>query len=234
MASFLIICAIIIVIYLFSKGRSNHKQHPSYTSRHQWDGEFEPKSAPRKNVLGVNSFSSSLVYLIDMSSLSCTCQDWKDRRAGFRDDDPRRMCKHLIRQYFITKQRFPKFLDKYQQNLSHYAKGGKGYLPFSDRKFIEIDGEKIELFIPTGDLTSSWVPVYCNGKSYVFEANERRWGGDMLPLNSAIIESNIPKLITNTHISSSIHVVNAVSKVTSGAKGSDSSEYADSESMPFL
>lgn len=49
--------------------------------------------------ISVRSTMGDETYLVNCARIHCTCEDFKKRRASYSPEDPRRVCKHIFRQF---------------------------------------------------------------------------------------------------------------------------------------
>lgn len=97
-------------------------------------------------------------YLTNVSELTCSCLDWKLKRAHYKKNDPRRLCKHLINKFDLVMPeilKLPSFLIPYHYKIIQYRNDRKGFLNyytnayfFEDSTLFEINhGENFDIFI---------------------------------------------------------------------------------------
>jgi len=64
-------------------------------------------------------------YKTNISNLTCCCRNWLLLRSNFDLDDPRRLCKHLIRQ--MKDSNISAVLNKYKSEIYFYKDKDKGF-----------------------------------------------------------------------------------------------------------
>ena len=139
------------------------------------------------NQLNIKSFTGNEEYKIDVLEITCTCPDFSDRRSGFNRDDPRRLCKHLIRA-LLENGELPESMDKYCDKLQGIADEGRGF-PLT-KKLVNhlIDGYPFEIWLcdtqNISDPKYAWCDVYEKGKRYAYNIIEKRWSYKDAPKNS--------------------------------------------------
>lgn len=132
---------------------------------------FKMEQVPADSVK-VLSRASGKTYYVRPEQLSCNCPDWQKRRQQFKQDDPRRLCKHLV-QYYIGQNKLPKSLSLYQEALEwFYKKGWK----------IPADKEITKFSTPQGDVAyfkdredDIWYSVCFQGKRYGWDKRGNSW-----------------------------------------------------------
>ena len=116
----------------------------------------------------VKSSSGTQYYTVDPTNLSCTCPDFTERRADFPRSDPRRLCKHLMKQ-----------IDEYSifdLDTAHEVAdvpAGRGF-PMVDRHLTTINGERVTAHLPA-NRNRPWVNIYIGQERYGYNVDEERW-----------------------------------------------------------
>ncbi|MDF1884489.1 hypothetical protein JHD49_11110, partial [Sulfurimonas sp. SAG-AH-194-C21] len=58
------------------------------------------------------------IYETDVESLTCSCLDWKQQRAKYALDNPKRLCKHLIDKLDV--EDLPESMKYFKENILYY------------------------------------------------------------------------------------------------------------------
>lgn len=118
-------------------------------------------------------------YITDTIVQTCSCKDWKNTRYKYEKDDPRRLCKHLIKQ--INLENLPKNLIPFKQSIAFYKEERRGFkrriysiikIPDTDLIVLYQQGW-IDVFNSEGELYSLVLYDYIN--------EDIKWSGDMHP-----------------------------------------------------
>lgn len=128
-------------------------------------------------IIEVESFSGSGNYQLDLNTLSCSCPDFQKRRTHFDAEDPRRLCKHLIKE-----------IDPFD-----YFNGDSAYhilaidsnhgFPTGEKIIISAGNETITAYINT-DKNKVWIDVFDSQDRYGFNVKEQRWSYGTGPKHS--------------------------------------------------
>lgn len=70
----------------------------------------------------------SVEYSVDLDGLTCSCEHFLNRTYRFNRDDPRRLCKHLIRT--VIQYGIPEYLKQHENEIAFFAARG---MAFSNR-----------------------------------------------------------------------------------------------------
>jgi len=81
-------------------------------------------------------------YETDVNNLTCTCKNWTLLRSQFPIDDPRRLCKHLIKKIDINKM--DNNLNRYKYEIEFYKNKNSGF-PDDFNTLIDIEGTSYKL-----------------------------------------------------------------------------------------
>lgn len=81
-------------------------------------------------------------YETDINNLTCTCKNWKLLRSQFPIDDPRRLCKHLIKKIDIDNM--DSNLNRYKYEIKFYKNKNSGF-PDDFNTLIDIEGTSHKL-----------------------------------------------------------------------------------------
>ncbi len=118
---------------------------------------------------------------INSRSITCSCQDFRKVREQFRHDDPRRLCKHLVKS-FIDASSLPEDLVFFRKGIERCAEGHIGF-PADRRRFDRyICGKRLSLMAP-GEMTEEyrWVDVYYGDGLYSYSPKGGAWANDAAP-----------------------------------------------------
>ena len=118
---------------------------------------------------------------INARSLTCSCQDFREGREQFRHDDPRRLCKHLVRS-FVDAGFLPADLQLFKEGVERSALEHEGFP--ADRKRFDtlLRGKAFTVMIP-GDIAveGSLIDVYCEAKCYRYSPSLEKWAEEAIP-----------------------------------------------------
>lgn len=81
-------------------------------------------------------------YETDINNLTCSCKNWKLLRSQFPIDDPRRLCKHLIKKIDIDNM--DSNLNRYKYEIKFYKNKNSGF-PDDFNTLIDIEGTSHKL-----------------------------------------------------------------------------------------
>ena len=129
-----------------------------------------------------SSYDINIFYEVNPRVITCTCPDFNETHADYLKDDPRRLCKHLIR-VFHEKDNLPDDLKFFKEGIEFFAGRKSGFPPSTYRKNTSINGEKIEIFFDEYDDTrhSLWISIYWKGKKYGHDLIVGSWGYSNIP-----------------------------------------------------
>lgn len=115
---------------------------------------------------------------INTKAITCSCADFRKEREQFRHDDPRRLCKHLVRS-FTDANSLPEDLILYKEGIERSAGGHRGF-PTNRTRFDElISGKRISIMIPK-EITEEdpWIDVYCDSRRYSYSPGLEKWADE--------------------------------------------------------
>ena len=139
----------------------------------------------------VDSFTGMDEYKIDPKTLSCSCHDFKKRRKGFKQEDPRRLCKHLLSLVDASG-------DEHEVSIiEHYKDIEKGY-PLGHKVSKDFDSGKVTAFISEYS-DYDWMNVFVAGHGYGFHFRDKRWGYRKKPPNAKTVTQWMLKEWKNIH-----------------------------------
>ena len=121
--------------------------------------------------------------------LTCSCPDFTSQRTEYRADDPRRLCRHLVKKLW-EKDSLPAEFLEYREELVEENKGGlKGFYPYAHRENTLIRGKNLVIFADAYDENSSLyqITLFYDGKRYIYEPETGKWGGGKIPEHAEVI-----------------------------------------------
>ena len=106
-------------------------------------------------------------YNTDIYNLTCTCKNWKLLRSKFEINDPRRLCKHLMKKLDINTIQGE--LNRYKLDIKFYKDKNKGF--YDDfNEIMDITNTSYKLFYK---YAYDWMSIYSqNGEKYGVLTNE--------------------------------------------------------------
>jgi len=128
---------------------------------------------------------TSETYQVDPFGLSCSCLDWRRRRASFSREDPRRLCKHLTALAADGKLLLPPAAEVHRPAILACARRDWGFFLGGLARLV-VDGEGVAFY--GADKSTEWLNVVTGGELYGFNVDERRWSYNKKPRNHAAIE----------------------------------------------
>ncbi len=153
------------------------------------DNKFDPLQFDYNESSKTNN---QLEYNTNIKKISCTCKDWKETRKQYDMDDPRRLCKHLIKE--LTPEVIVKKYPYFQESIYFYKDKNIGFKRdvICLKKFNEYELKML--------MGYDWNDIFDkNGKryGYKFYYNEKEhvWSQNEKPNNYQYIENffeNIP------------------------------------------
>ncbi|MCL5022684.1 MAG: hypothetical protein M1497_04850 [Nitrospirae bacterium] len=117
---------------------------------------------------------------ISLKTITCSCESFRKERERFRSDDPRRLCKHLVRS-FIDVRSLPEDLALYREGIEWYAGDHSGFPADGTKCEGLIAGKRISVIIPgerTGEDAAegdSLIDVYFESRRYRYSPALQRW-----------------------------------------------------------
>lgn len=107
----------------------------------KWLNKIFKKNDNLENVINiendiVKSFTNDDVeYNINLSELSCTCKDWTLERFIYAKNDPRRLCKHLIKR--IDLKTLNEDLKYFREKIQYHKEQQNGFSNFFNKIILE-------------------------------------------------------------------------------------------------
>ncbi|HHT9115421.1 MAG TPA: hypothetical protein ACFYEL_03020, partial [Candidatus Wunengus californicus] len=111
-----------------------------------------------------SSYDINIFYEVNPRVITCTCPDFNETHADYLKDDPRRLCKHIIR-VFREKDNIPDDLNFYKYGIEFFASRNTDFPIMTYKKNSLLNGEKIEIFFDDYDDTeyNFWISIYYKG-----------------------------------------------------------------------
>lgn len=113
--------------------------------------------------------------------MSCTCPDFKKRRANFDKTDPRRICKHLMKHVDPFD-----IQDQHLSDIYAFLKSNDLGYPTSEKVFKTFGKDKVTAFI-ANDAQKKWIDVFTGQHRFGFNVDENRWSYKEEPKHGKII-----------------------------------------------
>lgn len=131
---------------------------------------------------------------INTKAITCSCTDFRKEREQFRHDDPRRLCKHLVRS-FIDANSLPEDLMLYKEGIERSDEGHNGF-PTDKKRFDElIGGKRISIMIPKEKSEEGpWIDVYCDAKRHSYSPELEKWADTTPPHEEQIVRFLFEKI----------------------------------------
>lgn len=128
------------------------------------------------------------IYITDIDNQTCTCPDWQETRENFKFNDPRRLCKHIIKELDINN--LPYSIAKFKEYIKFYQEKEWGFKTDFD-EIIELSN-----FTLLGNI--DWIDVFDeNGIRYGVKkeifSDIIYWAKQLKPENYEIIEQYLMK-----------------------------------------
>ncbi len=120
-------------------------------------------------------------HAINTRAITCSCPDFRNEREQFRHDDPRRLCKHLVRS-LTEAHSLPEDLILYKEGIERSAEGHRGF-PTNRTRFDDlISGKRISIMIPK-EMTEEdpWIDVYWDARRYSYSPGMEKWADGTAP-----------------------------------------------------
>lgn len=169
---------------------------------------------------------------INTKSITCSCPDFRKEREQFRHDDPRRLCKHLVKS-FIDANSLPDDLMLYKKGIERSAEGHNGF-PTGRKRFDKlIDSKKSSLMIPQ-EVTeeNSWIDVYYEARRYSYSPELQKWADETAPPQEEEIIRFVYEKLGDPIPEAVLNRIKTLSR-TQPAKKENQGKIADGESGGF-
>lgn len=144
----------------------------------------------------INNFFTTLKsvngkYITDAENLTCSCPDWKEKRYQYTTDDPRRLCKHIVKKLDLNT--LPKTIKHFRESIEYYQSHGKGFNDFDFDKIIYLPQNDLKVFGFENLFHAIWMNVYDKeGHRYGFLINEHSfefiWAKQKKPIGYEEVE----------------------------------------------
>jgi len=169
---FIIFIVIIIAFAFYYFKRQSTQREPVNVEAKKTDVSIEK----------INSFSEpDKSYEVNATLITCTCPNFEEERQKFPLNDPRRLCKHLVK-HFLKNNSLPANLCFYKDGIEWCAQYNRGF-PLDKNIFdYFIEEKRISIMIPkmiTED--DYWINVYYDGKHYGYTLAFEKWSYDTPP-----------------------------------------------------
>lgn len=156
------------------------------------------KHLPDGNILHVASRSIlGQTYVLDLDTLTCTCQDWQKRRSDQPGDNPERLCKHLVSALLDKPDLLPPNMAVYYCLLEPMAREGRGMPAQSDALNVHYGIRQGIPFVLTHEPGSPWANVTMQGQRYGYSPEERRWSYGRTPEDATFWAKYLNAFINN-------------------------------------
>ncbi|MEI6125374.1 MAG: hypothetical protein WCQ99_02365 [Pseudomonadota bacterium] len=151
----------------------------------------ELKKRGYKIDLHMSSFSDEdTSYAIDTENITCSCPDFSKRRQHYKQDDPRRLCKHLARTLFAMG--LPDQFKKFKNIIKHFSEKKTGFDLADNIKTININSKH---FIILWSRDNPWVNIYEEADRFGYNVEEARWSYGKAPVEGEEILKNLGMMI---------------------------------------
>lgn len=137
-------------------------------------------------------------YIVDIISQVCDCPDWQDRRSIFPQNDPRRLCKHLILQIVSSGEVPPALLDIFPILDRINNVNQRGFPMARAWETITAARHTYDIFIPfSGE--NDWANVHDGSETWWgYNLFEKRWSYNRRPRGFTVLEKAIKRLASET------------------------------------
>ena len=207
-----VVVAAVFLFYYFSGRRNQHNDFPVCKDP-QAGTSFYPEIEK--------------CHAINTKAMTCSCPDFRKEREQFRHDDPRRLCKHLVRSFTEAKS-LPEDLIFYKEGIEQSAGAHRGF-PTNRTRFDErINGERISIMIPreiTGE--DPWIDVYCDSGRYSYSPGLERWADETAPPREGQVIRFLYERLGNPIPEAMMKRIRTLPRVPAEEEGRDSRRTAD-------
>lgn len=130
-------------------------------------------------------------YITATKNLTCTCPDWQEKRHQYATDDPRRLCKHIVKKLDLNA--LPKSIKHFRESIEYYQSHDKGFNDFDFDKIIYLPKNDLKIFGLENIFHDIWMNLYDQvGNRYGFLIDrytfEFRWAKQKKPLGFEEVE----------------------------------------------
>ena len=107
-----------------------------------------------------NNFLNSIKneYSTDIEKLTCTCLDWQEKRCQYAMDDPRRLCKHIVKKLDLNS--LLKAVKYFRESIVYYQSNNKGFNDFDFDKIIHLPQNDLKILGYENLFHGIWMNVY--------------------------------------------------------------------------
>ena len=142
------------------------------------------------DVLTARSRSGEIAVEDKGGIANCSCPDFMGSRASYRVDDPRRLCRHLVRRIYESAT-FPEFFTPYKEELDECAGRARGFYPYAQRGGTIIQGKRLVMFAEEYDENPEIYEmlIFFDGKRFMYRPEIGKWGNDAAPEYAVEIEN---------------------------------------------
>jgi len=151
---------------------------------------------PEGNTLRVQSRSTrGRFYDLNLDELTCTCQDWQEKRTTQPKTMPGRLCKHLLSAVLDKPDILPPHLAQFYALFEPVAREGRG-MPVPSPRLSVCYGVRDNgtPFVLTHEPGSPWANVIVQGQRYGYNAEEDRWSYQRVPEDAAFWKKKLAEL----------------------------------------
>lgn len=121
----------------------------------------------------IPSFSESgTAYIVNLGEITCTCPDWTKQRHNFPKNDPRRLCKHLVKAAISDEQ------TPFSPIVQKYAEKGWSIHPSRVPKFLP---HQTAILMPAEDDDGQWCEIAHANETYGYSMTYDKWAHDKKP-----------------------------------------------------
>lgn len=130
-------------------------------------------------IVEICSSDSGESYSVHIEKLTCTCPDFQKSRAGYYSNDPRKLCKHLVK-VLVRQQKIPSQLIPYQEEIRRCESKDIGFLFKSCKHETKVGNDKLVIFDPEEseidiEMWDYWVQVYFRNQRHAYNPMKDCW-----------------------------------------------------------
>lgn len=165
----------------------NDTQSSLQSGRESKQSDFSIRVRSRSNP---NQF-----YDLNLDELTCTCQDWQEKRTTQPKTMPGRLCKHLLSAVLDKPDILPPHLAQFYTLFEPVAREGRG-MPVPSPRLSVCYGVRDNgtPFVLTHEPGSPWANVIVQGQRYGYNAEEDRWSYQRVPEDAAFWKKKLAEL----------------------------------------
>ncbi len=120
-------------------------------------------------------------HRINTKAITCSCEDFRQEREQFRHDDPRRLCKHLVKS-FIDAQALPEDLAFFKEGIARCAEEHIGFPAQRVKHDKLLDDRRISIMIRKEAMEEDpWIDVYYEARRYRYSLEMEKWADETVP-----------------------------------------------------